>query len=219
MKHAFMELREEEREKRKELILDAAERVFGSKPFKDVGMREIAKELGVSVGALYRYFPDKQSLFVEAFMRGARELTELAEKAVEEQNDPKAIARLYVTFLLEKDHYFKMMSHFMLEGNLEGESLDRLNSMERRLLDVFQKLFESSVSASQRRIVTHAFFAALNGILITFRNYPGRSPEEVRAHVYRLADLITEMFIKGTNKPMEDALSKKGDCDESSGSS
>ncbi|MEJ5301656.1 MAG: TetR/AcrR family transcriptional regulator [Thermodesulforhabdaceae bacterium] len=213
MKHAFMELREEEREKRKELILDAAERVFGSKSFKDVGMRDIAKELGVSVGALYRYFPDKQSLFVEAFMRGAKELIELTEKAIEEKSDPKSIARLYVNFLLEKDHYFKMMSHFMLEGNLEGEALDRLNSMEKRLLDVFQKLFESSCSTPLKRIIAHAFFAALNGILITFRNYPGRTPEEVRSHVYRLADLITAMFIQGTNIDM------KGGYYESSSSS
>lgn len=195
MGHAFLELREEERERRKELILDAAERVFGSKPFQSVGMRDIAEELGVSVGALYRYFPDKQSLFVEAFIRGAEELLGIIEKAVEEKSNPGAVARLYVGFLLEKDHYFKMMSHFMLEGNLEGEALERLNSMEKRLLDTFQKLFKSSVPESKKRLITHAFFASLNGLLITFRNYPGRTPEEVRNHVYRLTDVITEIFI------------------------
>lgn len=195
MGHAFSELKEEERERRKELILDAAERVFGSKPFQSVGIRDIAEELGVSVGALYRYFPDKQSLFVEAFIRGAEELLEIIEKAVEGKSDPKTVARLYVGFLLEKDHYFKMMSHFMLEGNLEGEALERLNSMEKRLLDTLQKLFESSVPENKKRLITHAFFASLNGLLITFRNYPGRTPEEVRNHVYRLTDVITEIFI------------------------
>lgn len=195
MGHAFSELKEEERERRKELILDAAERVFGSKPFQSVGIRDIAEELGVSVGALYRYFPDKQSLFVEAFIRGAEELLEIIEKAVEGKSDPKTVARLYVGFLLEKDHYFKMMSHFMLEGNLEGEALERLNSMEKRLLDTLQKLFESSVPENKKRLITHAFFASLNGLLITFRNYPGRTPEEVRNHVYRLTDVITGIFI------------------------
>ncbi|MCX7823636.1 MAG: TetR/AcrR family transcriptional regulator [Syntrophobacterales bacterium] len=194
MGHAFLELREEERERRKRLILDAAERIFGSKPFHSVGMRDIAEELGVSVGALYRYFPDKQSLFVEAFMRGAEELIRIIEGAVEEKADPKKVARLYMGFLLEKDHYFKMMSHFMLEGNLEGEALERLNAMEKRLLDTLQRLFES-LTFEKKRLITHAFFAALNGVLITFRNYPGRTQKEVHNHVYRLTDLIVDMFL------------------------
>lgn len=200
MGQAFSELREEERERRKELILDAAERVFGCKSFQSVGMRDIAEEVGVSVGALYRYFPDKQSLFVEAFMRGARELVEMIEKAVAEKAAPKDVARMLVTFLLEKDHYFKIMTNFMLEGNLEGEALEKLNSMEKRLLDAIQKLYEPIAPENMKRLVTHAFFAALNGVLITFRNYPGRTPEEVRNHVYRLADLITDLFVAGLEK-------------------
>ena len=44
----FKRLKEQEREKRRTIILDAAEYLFASKPFTEVSMRRIAKEAGIS---------------------------------------------------------------------------------------------------------------------------------------------------------------------------
>ncbi len=194
MAETFLELRQEERERRRELILDAAEKVFGSKGFQNVSIRDIAREAGISAGTIYHYFKDKHDLFVEAFIRGAKELLVSIEELASQGKTVEDIGKVFVRFLLEKDHYFKMMSNFMLEGNLEGESLKRLNAMTKRLLDVFEKFFEGYGKAS--RLASHAFFASLNGILITFRNYPGRSPEEVRNHMERLVNFFSELFLE-----------------------
>ncbi|MBF0451713.1 MAG: TetR/AcrR family transcriptional regulator [Candidatus Magnetomorum sp.] len=47
---------------REQMILDCFE-LFSKKGFNNVTMREIASELNVSTGALYHYFPTKQSIF------------------------------------------------------------------------------------------------------------------------------------------------------------
>ena len=56
------------------VIVDAAEKVFSSKPFSKVSMRDIAKEAGISPALIYDHFPDQQHLFMEAFLRGAAHL-------------------------------------------------------------------------------------------------------------------------------------------------
>ncbi len=54
-----------DREKyRKELLWKSFD-LFAKKGYGSVTMREIAKELGVSTGTLYHYFPNKQALYLQ----------------------------------------------------------------------------------------------------------------------------------------------------------
>src|SRR5271157_5967436 len=46
-------------------ILAAALQVFGAKGYKEATVREIARTAGVSVGALYPYFGNKERLYLE----------------------------------------------------------------------------------------------------------------------------------------------------------
>jgi hypothetical protein len=46
------------------------------------------------------------------------------------------------------------------------------------------------------RKLSHAFFAAMNGVLISFRNYPGRNRDEVTAHMIELGRIIASQFGK-----------------------
>lgn len=198
--NTFAELREQERLVRRRIIVDAAERVFGSKPFLKVSMRDIAREAGISPASIYRYFPDQQTLFVEAFILGARELIDLIGRVIDGHDGlPLAeIAGVYLDFLTEKDHYFRMMTHFMLDGQLSDEPLDKLNETERSLLDQIDRVFRRIKPESQVRLLSHAFMAALNGVMISFRNYPGRTAEEVRRHMDQVvATIITGLSLEG----------------------
>src|ERR1039457_6094607 len=75
-------------------VLDAASALLGQMPLEDVTTTRIAVEAGLSIGALYRFFPDKQTVIdaiavrhVEQFKAGLetsvmktleRELADLA---------------------------------------------------------------------------------------------------------------------------------------------
>jgi AcrR family transcriptional regulator len=218
-KGAFTRLRDDQREARRNAIIDAAEKVFATRPFSRVSMRDIAKEAGISPALIYRYFPDQQHLFVEAFLRGTKRLIAIFDefltggakgagraagtaggrKAGGDQGQDLVLmaARHFIDFLTEHEQYFKMMTHFMLEGTLSEPLRERLDDIERSMLDLFDMVFERAGIEGDTRILSHAFFASLNGILITFRQHPGRSPEQVREHMDRSAGIISDLFGKG----------------------
>jgi AcrR family transcriptional regulator len=196
-KNISIGLRDQKRLIRKTAIVDAAERVFSMKPFPKVSMRDIAKEAGISPALIYRHFPDQQHLFVEAFLRGSQRLIHQFRGQYSCENQPtlEETAYAFITYLTENEQYFKMMTHFMLEGSVHEVLLDKINTAERSLLDIFDGLFRNLGARENTRIISHCFFAALNGILITFRRYPGRSNEELKRHMDQIGRIIARMFI------------------------
>jgi Transcriptional regulator len=193
---SFNKLKEQEREARRDLIIAAAERVFSTKSFNAVTIRDIAKEAGISHALIYRYFPDQQSLFVEACIRRGAKIVEFISKLIDDNNNIKIekVTDLFINFLVENDQYFRMMTHFMLDGSLSKEMIERLNIGERVLLDQFDRIFVKVSSGKNVRMLSHAYFAAMNGIVITFRNYPGRSRKEVMNHMQALGKIIAAKF-------------------------
>lgn len=189
-------LKENERETRKQLIIDAAINLFAQKPFDEVSMRDIAAEAGISPASIYRYFSDRDELFLQAFTYRAEGICKTLERQVKKNQNIsiEQIATDYIDYLLDHDSFFQMMTHFMMSSNLNAEALEKFNSTERYLLSIFDDIFRNVGFTENVRLLSHAFFAALNGILITFRNYPGRSEQEVRKHMHRLARLIARSF-------------------------
>src|SRR4051794_9706402 len=62
-------------------MLDAAARLFGSQRFHEVRMEDIAAEAGVGKGTIYRYFDDKEELYLALVARSSRQYVEgLREK-------------------------------------------------------------------------------------------------------------------------------------------
>lgn len=195
-KNTFADLKTQEIKARQDVIIDAAERVFAIKPFSEVSIRDIAREAGISHASIYRYFPDQQSLFVETFIHGAREIVQLLADMIREseKGDIEEVSEAYVTYLILNDQYFRMMTLFMLDGSLSSELIEKLNAAERRIFDQFDILFRKMKMSEPVRPLSQAIFAALNGVLITFRNYPGRSKEAVHQHMLKIAKAIATKF-------------------------
>ena len=195
-KISFAELKNSEKIARQGVIVEAAQRVFAVKPFNKVSIRDIAREAGISHASIYRYFPDQQSLFVEAFLHGAGEITAILDEIIKSSRRKpiEKVAEAYLTYLIDNDQYFRMTTHFMLDGSLSAEMVERLNASERLIFDKFDALFRKRNMPEPVRPLSHAFFAALNGVLITFRNYPGRSVKTVHQHMHNIAQVIVSKF-------------------------
>ncbi len=199
LKNTLEKMRQEEREARRNLILDAAVKLFSSMPFKQVGMRDIAAEAGMSAASLYRYFADRDELFVEAFIRENNAITKVFADYMEstEGNDPvKAVCKILVRYLIENEAFFQMMTHFMIDGQINDESLTKFNALEVGTLNIIERALKEAGADGSIRLMAHGMLAALNGIVITYRNYPGRSKEEAKNHMMRLAELIATVFGK-----------------------
>ena len=66
------ERKEREKERRREEILDAAQRVFVEKGLTTATVDDIAMAAELSKGTLYLYFESKEDIYVALMMRGLR---------------------------------------------------------------------------------------------------------------------------------------------------
>lgn len=67
-------------QRRRREILVVASQVFASSGFAATDMQVIADKLGVGKGTIYRYFPNKEALFLAAVENGLKELTAELDK-------------------------------------------------------------------------------------------------------------------------------------------
>lgn len=118
----IQERKEREKEQRRNLILDAAEKVFFSKGFDLATMDEIAEEAELSKGTLYLYFNNKEELYISINIRGLSILSDmLAEVAEEDGNGLSIVRRMgetYFRFAMEYQDYFGALVSY------EGRKID-----------------------------------------------------------------------------------------------
>lgn len=65
-----------------------AARIFAERGFPGTDVQEIADELGVGKGTVYRYFPTKRKLFLAAVDRAMRRLREQIDASAAKAGDP-----------------------------------------------------------------------------------------------------------------------------------
>lgn len=105
-----LDRREKEKEQRRKILIDAAERVIFNKGIENATMDEIAEEAEFSKGTLYYYFNNKKDLYLAINNRG---LTILNERfaAVLAENLPgielvKRLGEEYINFVRDYPDYF-----------------------------------------------------------------------------------------------------------------
>ena len=86
-------------------IFAATSALLGKMPLDQITTSRIASEAGVSIGGLYRFFPDKQSIIDAIAVRSVEEFRSAVERRLEEKGsvDPREFLDLvidaYVAFL------------------------------------------------------------------------------------------------------------------------
>lgn len=194
----FQKLRKEERETRKSLIIDAAMELFSEKDFHNIGMRDIAKRAGISAAAIYRYFPSRDDVFVEALIRHMEAVQKLFENNIAAgRGTLEDMALKSAQYLLENSSVFQMMGHFMVTGQIHPKALERFNVMQRHFLDILERVNYQTDLNLNNRLVTHALYASITGVVMAFKNYPGRTQAEIERHIYRLVRIIASVFTTG----------------------
>ncbi len=195
----FLELKEKERETRRQIIIEAALSLFSRKLFYDVGMRDVAEEAGVSPATLYRYFPSQEDLFIEAFLKDISLASEEFKNMV--RNDRPAtieeFGQKFVDHLLVNESTFQMMTYLMLKDDLATVTMGKFGSLTKVFFDVFSELLERyGVVREDARLYSHSFIASITGIIMTFRNYSFKSREKVREHIHKLVRITASLYSK-----------------------
>ncbi|HOK03218.1 MAG TPA: TetR/AcrR family transcriptional regulator [Spirochaetota bacterium] len=195
----FTDIKEQERIQKRNLILDVAEKVFSQKTFDDVNMRELAREVGISPGAIYTYFPDKESLYVAVSLRGFQRAVDIMREMINSGDDTlDKIAVRYMEEMIDNYDYMRIVQHCIMDGKFKTEeSIEQLKEISRELFSIFDSILLKEIDVKNIRPVTHLIFSVLNGIVFTFGKYPGRTREEGVEHMKKLARLFIALLNKG----------------------
>jgi len=109
-----------EKEKRREDILNAAEKLFFSGEYDSITMNSIAEEAEVNKALLYYYYKDKQSLFLFVVTRGSRILLQMVKEAeIRETTGIEkigAIGKAYYQFAHDYPDYYRTGLFFRTKG-------------------------------------------------------------------------------------------------------
>ena len=208
-KGTLSKLKEKEREARQKIIVNAARKIFEKKTYESVSMAEIAKVAGMAKSSIYTYFSSQEALYVDIAYRDSSQFVRLLKKELERKplDSVKTLIFYFLDYYILHKAQWRMITHFALHGKTDvktdHKSLEKLNEISRQILDLFEVVFKQVGYKGDSRLLAHTLFSALSGILIAFRNYPGRSEEERLAHMTRVGavveTMITSLIEKGAN--------------------
>lgn len=156
---------------RKEEIINACEKLYQTKSFKEITLKEIGKETTFSRTSIYNYFQTKEEIFLALLKREydlwIAQLNEAMENHDAMTNDE--IADVLAHTLNERRQLLKIMSmnHYDLEDNSRMEMLvDFKISYGNALKTVMTLLtkFRKDMSREKRQEFLYSFFPFMFGI-------------------------------------------------------
>ncbi|CUI84362.1 TetR/AcrR family transcriptional regulator [Cognatishimia activa] len=170
-------------------ILEAALKLFAESGYAAVSMRKIASEVGVQVGALYNYTPDKQSLLF-GLMRDHMEKLVAAWDQETRPDTPMARLEHFARFHVGYHHVRRdaVFIAYMELRNLTPENFAVIEGLrstyEGKLEDILEEgARNGSFSVPDAKIASMALIAMLTGVNTWFRE-TGRLPLEEVQDIY-----------------------------------
>ncbi len=139
--------------RRREQIVDAAEKVFFSKGFSSATMDEIAEAAELGKGTLYLYFANKEDLYFAVNLRGFEIMNGLfKEAATEAENGLQAvltIGRAYVRFYREYTDYFNALLYYesqVMEENMNSSVMKDCDQEGHEGLEILMRTLQNGIN-------------------------------------------------------------------------
>jgi AcrR family transcriptional regulator len=118
------ERRQEERDRRRAEIVDAAEALYAEVGWDAVTMDQVARRARLSRALVYVYFHDRADLHFALVERSLEELRRRFEAAREGKargiDQVEAIGRAYLEFARELPHYFDACARYQAHAGADG---------------------------------------------------------------------------------------------------
>ena len=168
-------------EKTRPLGRAAALNLFARYGFAAVSMRQIAAEVGVQAGALYRYTPDKQSLLFELMQVHMEELL-TAWSEVDAKGTGLERLDTFVRFHIHHhiDRAEAVFISYMELRNLTPENFAVIEGLRAQYEQVLEEILNACGDpAGDRKLTTLAVLAMLTGVNTWYREGGRLDPDAI----------------------------------------
>lgn len=179
-------------------IVQAAARVFEQRGFAGTTTNHIAARAGVSVGSLYQYFPNKESILVvllEQHMRQVAEAFEEIRRHVEaEPHDIEGVLRHFVDAMLSLHSQNPRLQHVLLE---EAPRPPHMRQMQQQIEQAAVASALAMLRANpqvQVEDVETAAYLVVHAVETLTHAYVAAPPEQLDPR--RFSDGVAEMMVR-----------------------
>jgi AcrR family transcriptional regulator len=166
------ERKAKEKEELKELILQAAQKLFVDKGIDNTTIRNIAQEIEYSVGTVYVYYRDKNDILYDLHSRGFSMLGR-SMSVLFHVSHPferlKALGRTYIAFALENREMYDLMFNMRAPmASLKQQHTEKWNEGE-DAFDVLRQTVSQCIGAGyfkghQPEPLAFAIWSAVHGM-------------------------------------------------------
>ncbi|MBA7665125.1 HTH-type transcriptional repressor FabR [subsurface metagenome] len=199
--------------RREEEILAAAKRIFAQNGFRRTKIDQLAEELNIGKGTIYRYFKDKKSLFLAVFEQGMSCLRETMRANIDPVREPQDKVRTAVRTFFEFFDNDRQLIEILMQVRSEFKDdyrrvfltlySDYIVRIQENLhngvkMGVFQELDVEKTA--------EAMSAALQGVLQSFyvrefgQEIETSNPEKLTNRTEAVTALLLEGLLKRNSK-------------------
>src|SRR6201988_5481532 len=148
-------------------LLSAAERLFAERGFLAVRLEDIGAAAGVSGPAIYRHFPNKESLLVELLVGISTRLLDGARGVRSRQTDAAAalngLIDFHLDFALGEPDLIRIQDRDL--AHLPTAAQRQVRRAQRQYVEVWVGVLrelERALAEADARLMAHAVFGLLN---------------------------------------------------------
>ncbi len=156
---------------RREEIVSACEKLYQTKSFKEINLKDIGEATSFSRPTIYNYFHTKEEIFLALFEREYEKWNAELENILDSNQNysRKQIAEMIAGSLERRAQLLRMLSmnNFDMEANSREELLASFKRAYGRSLDLFRGIIEKycpEMSAEEVREIMYVFFPFMFGI-------------------------------------------------------
>jgi AcrR family transcriptional regulator len=151
-------------------MLDAAAALFGAQRFHEVRMEDIASAAGVGKGTIYRYFSDKEELYLALLDRASKQIRESLEQAIRAMDGAraqlKAIVAAIIAFFDGQPHLLDLIQRAEVARGPDFPWRKVREEMWQRVTDILEEGKAGGEFAVQDpELVALLLLAGLRGVL------------------------------------------------------
>ena len=175
-------------------ILEASAHVFAKRGYAGTTTNHIAERAGVSIGSLYQYFPNKDTVLVALHARHMESASEvlrtMMEEALSEKKAPEHLLRRFVRQIVEMHASEPALHHVLLyEGPRTPELSKKLHAIEDSMAHTVEQMLAERGGIS-RPHAKHAAYLVVHVVENMAHEYVIHPPPDMPSEVF-VEELVT----------------------------
>jgi AcrR family transcriptional regulator len=166
-------------------ILDAAAQLFAGNHFHSVRMEDISAEADVGKGTLYRYFRDKEELYLALLSRAAEQIQERIHDVTARERDPvaqlEALTETILDFFDEQPHIFELIQQAEASRGTNHPWQAARDGVIAEVMNVFEEGKRQGVFVVREPLISA--LVLLGGVRAVIRFGPKPHASELARHI------------------------------------